>query len=189
MSTDAPNVTPKATADAEEALRQLYHGLILSHSARPRHYGPLADAHWQATLDNPLCGDTVTIYLRIADGSHPGQPAGSIEAAHFTGDGCAIARASASILTSLVEGKSAAEARALAEALQRFLASRSPAPADDKDAAADGGPAAAPDLGDLVALAGLRSVPSRRRCGTLPWEALVAALNAAHAASAPASPV
>ena len=152
-------------------LRELYQSQILEHSGHPRNYGPLPGATHQAAIDNPLCGDMISVALQVESKVQDPAAPPRIQVARFAGDGCAIARASASLLTTMVTGKTVVEARALAAELQRFLASPSPTDAAEPDHSAE-----FPALGELVALQGLRSVPSRRRCGTLPWEALVAAL-------------
>jgi nitrogen fixation NifU-like protein len=141
------------------ALASLYQRLILEHNARPRNLGPLAGHTHEASAHNPLCGDRVTVRLRV-EGE-------VIAAARFEGDGCALSRASASLLTLAVEGRTAAEASALSATLDRFLSRPPPA----GDVGEEG------SLGDLVALEGVREVPARRRCATLPWEALRAALG------------
>ena len=142
------------------ALASLYQGIILEHNARPRNCGPLTPCTHQALAQNPLCGDTVTLRLRL--------DAGAIVAAAFEGDGCALCRASASLLTLAVTGCTPTEATALADALDALVS-----PASDPRPEAEES-----RLGDLVALRGVRDVPARRRCATLPWEALRAALAA-----------
>jgi nitrogen fixation protein NifU and related proteins len=143
------------------ALSSLYQAVILDHNARPRNLGPLPGHTHEASEHNPLCGDRVTLRLRIEDGA--------ITAASFEGDGCALSRASASLLTLAVTGRTPDEALALDGELTRLL---SPGP----ETAETEGAAGAGHLGDLTALQGVRDVPARRRCATLPWEALRAAL-------------
>jgi nitrogen fixation NifU-like protein len=145
------------------ALARLYQDTILEHNARPRNCGELPDATHEASAHNPLCGDQVTLRLRL-DGER-------ITAARFVGDGCALSRASASLLTLRVAGSKEGEdglsreaALSLAAALRRSV---SPEYRGEDDE----------ELGELAALGGVRSVPSRRRCATLPWEALEAALT------------
>jgi nitrogen fixation protein NifU and related proteins len=140
------------------ALAALYQGVILEHNARPRGFGPLALHTHEARGHNPLCGDMVTLRLQL-DG-------GTVVAAGFEGDGCALCRASASLLTVAVTGRPATEALALADALDALV---SPGPDRTEDATTR--------LGDLAALGGVRDVPARRRCATLPWEALREALR------------
>lgn len=142
------------------ALARLYQETILEHNARPRNSGELSDATHEASLHNPLCGDEVTLRLRL-DGDR-------IVAARFAGEGCALSRASASLLTLRVEGLQREAALELAAALHRSVA---PEYAGTDD----------PLLGELAALGGVRGVPSRRRCATLPWEALASALAALRA--------
>jgi nitrogen fixation protein NifU and related proteins len=139
-------------------VRDLYQQTILEHHARPHNRGPLPGATHEATIHNPLCGDHVTLRVRL-DG-------GRIAEVRFEGEGCALSLAAASLLTIAVTGRDAGEAEALAAEMDRLLA-RGP-----EHEAADRG-----RLGDLVALSGVRDVPARRRCATLPFEALRAALG------------
>jgi nitrogen fixation NifU-like protein len=139
---------------AAEALQGLYRETILDHSSHPRNFRTLAAPDRQATGHNPLCGDKVTIYLRLG-------PDGRIEAASFEGTGCAISTASASMLTEQVRGLDRAGAMALSAQLGELLSGvREPRAA-----------------GELAALAGVRGYPSRIRCATLPWRTLEAALG------------
>lgn len=140
------------------ALRELYQGTILEHHAHPHHRGPLPARTHEATLHNALCGDEVTVRLRL-DGE-------TIVEAWFEGEGCAVSRASASLLTLAVAGRTVTEAEALAAELDTLVV-RGP-----EHAGAD-----REKLGALVALEGVREAPARRRCATLPWEALRAALR------------
>jgi nitrogen fixation protein NifU and related proteins len=164
----------------------LYHATILEHDRHPRNLGALPEATHQCTLDNPLCGDVVTMRLVVApaaaDPADPASaaaadPAAADPAAHpddliaeatFEGRGCALSRASASLWTERIQLRPLAEVRALLERFERFVAEPADAPL----------PA---ELGELVALAGVRSVKARRGCATLPSRALAAALAAATA--------
>lgn len=137
------------------SLAKLYQEVILSHHREPHHFGPLVEATHQCKLKNPLCGDEVRISLVIAGEC--------ISRCHFEGHGCSLCRASASLLTDAVTEQTIAFARSLAERLLQFLRS-----ADDSDSPEG--------IGDLVALGGVREYSSRRRCATLPWEALQTAL-------------
>jgi nitrogen fixation NifU-like protein len=139
-----------------ERLQRLYQDVILEHHARPRHAGPLAGATHRARLDNPLCGDRITLHVRLEDTR--------IAEAGFEGDGCAISIASASLLTTMVAARTIAEARAVDAELRSLLAS---------------GAADRRRLGDLVALEGTRLFPSRIQCATLAWDALARALSIA----------
>ena len=139
-----------------ESLRQLYQDIVLEHHAHPRHAGPLAAATHHARLDNPLCGDRITLHLRL-EGDR-------IAEAGFEGDGCAISIASASLLATMVADGTIEEARAIDAELRRLLAR---------------GEANRARLGDLVALEGTRLFPSRIQCATLAWDALARALSTA----------
>jgi nitrogen fixation protein NifU and related proteins len=134
----------------------LYHALIVAHDRAPHRAGPLPGATHAATLDNPLCGDVVTVRA-IVDG-------GVVRDVAFEARGCAVCRASASMLTDRAIGASLADLRALADHFTAFVAEPVDAPI--------------PDLGELAAFAGVRAVRSRRTCATLPWRALVDALAA-----------
>ena len=138
-------------------LAGLYQRLILEHNARPRNCGPLPSSTHEASMSNPLCGDTVTLRLRLTEER-------IVEVA-FEGDGCALARASASLLTLALAGRTKEEATVIAAELFKLL-TRGPEH-EQADRAL---------LGELAALEGVRDVPARRRCATLPWEALGLAL-------------
>lgn len=137
-----------------EGLVRLYRDTVLDHSSHPRNFGRLESPDREATGHNPLCGDKVTLYLRITGNERIG-------AASFEATGCAISMASASMLTEMIRGLSPKEARDMISSVDGMFADRS-APA-------------AP--GDLAALAGVRDYPSRIRCATLPWRTLDAALR------------
>jgi nitrogen fixation protein NifU and related proteins len=138
-------------------LRDLYQEVILDHNKRPRNFGPMANPTAQARGHNPLCGDRVTVYVRIEDER--------IADVSFEGSGCAISRASASLMTDSVKGGTVADADALFQAFQALMTA---------------GPASTPDTGDigkLEVLAGVRDYPSRIKCATLAWHALQAAMH------------
>ena len=137
-------------------LEALYHGAIVDHSKHPRNRRSLG-AGRKADGFNPICGDRLTVYVEVVDGL--------IRDASFGGLGCAIAIASASLMTESVKGKTVAEADALFERVQRLITAPPDAPVDD--------------LGALSALAGVRRFPVRVKCATLPWQALRAAAGAA----------
>jgi nitrogen fixation NifU-like protein len=138
-------------------LQELYQAVILDHNRAPRNYGALDGATRTADGRNPLCGDEVHVALRVA-----GEV---IEEVRFTGRGCAISKASASLMTSAVKGKSVAEAEAL---FRRFHAL----------VTGQGGAEGAGDLGPLVVFSGVSRFPARVKCASLPWHALRAALAA-----------
>jgi nitrogen fixation NifU-like protein len=158
-------------------LAELYQRVILQHNRQPQNFGPLPSATHHATLHNPLCGDQVTLHLRLdAVTASAGEPPGlRIAQAHFEGESCALARASASLLTQKIAQASPQQALALAATLRAYLQAP-PAAESGVDAAA-----VESLLGDLVALQGVREVPSRLRCVTLPWEALAQVLAQAQA--------
>ena len=142
----------------DNALRELYQEVILDHSRHPRHHGVLEDASHKAEGYNPLCGDRVTVYLKLdADGR--------VDDIKFQGKGCAISQASASMMTQLLKGRSRAEVEALARRFTEMLHG-------DDTAARDAA------LGDLRALAGVSRLPVRLKCAMLAWGALAEALAA-----------
>lgn len=137
------------------ALDELYQATIVAHDRAPRHHGPLAAATHEATVDNPLCGDELTVRVRLVDGA--------IAEIAFEGRGCALSRAAASMMTDEVLGRALADVHQLAAELERCVN-------DVPDAAVSGA------LGPLQALAGVRRFRSRRVCALLPFRALRAAL-------------
>ena len=136
-------------------LQDLYQEVILDHNRRPRNFRAL-DAGRKAEGYNPLCGDRLTVYLRVEDDV--------IKEATFQGSGCAISKASASLMTDVVKGKTVAEAEALFERFHRVVTASPDAPVED--------------LGKLSVLAGVRQFPVRVKCATLAWYALRAAAEA-----------
>jgi nitrogen fixation NifU-like protein len=140
-------------------LRELYQEVILDHNRRPRNFGALDGANRKADGYNPLCGDKITIYLRVRDGV--------IDGVSFQGAGCAISKASASMMTDAVKGKTVAEVEALFEEFHRMVTA-------DIDALPD-----AEKLAKLAAFAGVREFPSRVKCASLAWHTLHAALEEA----------
>jgi nitrogen fixation NifU-like protein len=138
-------------------LNSLYQSIILDHNRRPRNFRELTDADRRSEGRNPLCGDEVTVWLRM-EGDR-------IEDVSFVGSGCAISKASASIMTTTVKGKTRAEASALFERFHDLVT---------------GNPAATPDdasLGQLAAFSGVSRFPVRVKCASLAWHALRAALR------------
>ncbi|HKZ98380.1 MAG TPA: SUF system NifU family Fe-S cluster assembly protein [Thermoplasmata archaeon] len=138
-------------------LRELYQETILDHSKRPRNFREIPDATATAVGHNPLCGDRVTLYVRLQGGR--------IADIGFQGSGCAISKASASLMTDAVKGRTTEEAQAL---FGRF------------HAMVTGPPGAATDakgLGKLAVLAGVAEFPVRVKCASLSWHTLQAALE------------
>jgi nitrogen fixation NifU-like protein len=136
-------------------LEDLYQEVILDHNRRPRNFRAIEDGR-RAEGYNPLCGDRITVYLRVDDGV--------IRDASFLGSGCAISKASASLMTESVKGKTLADAEALLERFQLMITAPPDAPV--------------PDLGKLSVLAGVRQFPVRVKCASLAWHTLRAAVEA-----------
>ena len=141
-------------------LQDLYQDMVIDHNNRPRNYGALDEADRVADGYNPLCGDRITLYLKI-DGSTEK----NIVDVGFVGSGCAISRASASMMTESVKGMSADEASRLFNAF-RNMVTREPGADFDPD-----------EVGDLEMLAGVSEYPARVKCATLAWHTLNNALN------------
>jgi nitrogen fixation NifU-like protein len=135
-------------------LKALYQEVIIDHNRHPRNCHKLADADRVADGFNPLCGDRLTVYLKLRDGV--------IADAAFQGEGCAISVASASLMTEHLKGKTESEAR---EIVERFRA------LGRGEEEADAG------LDKLVVLAGVKEFPARVKCATLAWHTLTAALK------------
>lgn len=136
---------------------ELYQEIILDHSKRPRNRGHLENATAAAEGFNPLCGDKLTLELKL-DGD-------VIQDARFVGSGCAISTASASLMTEVLKGRTKQEAEKLFSRFHQLLTSDS----------ADGA-----DLGKLAVFSGVREFPARVKCATLAWHTLKAALENSH---------
>lgn len=134
-------------------LNDLYQQVILDHSKSPRNYTRLEGANRTAQGHNPLCGDHVTMYLHL-DGN-------TVKDISWQGSGCAISRASASILTTAVKGKSIAEVKSLFAQVHDMVTTGK----------SNG------DLGKLAVFAGVHKFPARVKCAILPWHAAVAAVE------------
>lgn len=145
-----------------DELDDLYQEIILDHNRHPANFRPMAAADRTVEADNPLCGDRLTLYLKL-DGER-------IADLSFQGSGCAISVASASLLTERLKGATVAEAQALFATMHGVLTGA----IDDADTTEA--------LGSLAALAGVRRYPMRVKCATLSWHALKAALGAEGAA-------
>lgn len=131
----------------------LYQDIILHHSRSPRHFGPLPDPTDHVKADNPLCGDSFELFFRIDE-------SGNIADATFQGAGCAISKASTSLMLDAVIGKTCKEASALFERFQRLV--KEPGSAESQD----------PDMGKLAAFSGIWKFPSRVKCAILSWHAM-----------------
>jgi nitrogen fixation NifU-like protein len=134
-------------------LTDLYQQLILDHSKSPRNFRVLPDATRTAQGHNPLCGDNYTLYARM-DGD-------VVQELTFQGSGCAISKASASILTESLKGKTRAEVKALFDRVHDMIMTGK----------------ITDSLGKLEALAGVHKFPARIKCAILPWHAVVAAVE------------
>jgi nitrogen fixation protein NifU and related proteins len=137
-------------------LSELYQQVILDHNKKPRNFRRLADATQTADGYNPLCGDQLTVDLRVADDR--------IEEATFEGSGCAISKASASMMTQAVKGKSREEAERLFGEFHRMVTGELDEEREENS------------LGRLKIFAGVREYPARVKCASLPWHTLHAAL-------------
>lgn len=138
-------------------LRELYQELILDHSKRPRNFKALDQVSYKAEGYNPLCGDRLTLYLKIEGDL--------ISDIGFQGSGCAISKASASMMTDAVKGKTISQARELFGHFHRML---SDIPADQSNHE---------PLGKLAVFAGVSEFPVRVKCATLAWHTLKAGLE------------
>lgn len=140
------------------ALRDLYQEVILDHNRQPRNFRKLEDATRTAEGFNPLCGDQLTVYVKLADGL--------IEDIAFQGAGCAISQASASLMTTALKGKKQEEARMLFERVHAMLTE------------ALGDKVGLEELGKLAVLSGVWEFPARVKCASLAWHTLKSALEA-----------
>ena len=152
-----------------DELRELYQEVILDHGKRPRNLRALADATCQAHGRNPLCGDQLTVYLKVGHN-------GLVEDASFVGKGCAISVASASLMTEIIRGKTEAEARLLFERFHEMATGK------NVDVGAIP-PELEDDLDRLQVLSGVRQYPVRVKCATLAWHTMTAALSGAQEVS------
>ena len=137
-------------------LRELYQEVIFDHNRKPRNFHDMPEADHQADGHNPLCGDQLTVFLRIEDGR--------IADVSFVGHGCAISTASASLMTEAVKGKTVEEVEALFKDFHAMLTDTPP----DRD------------FGKLAVLGGVREFPARVKCATLAWHTLHNALIGEH---------
>jgi nitrogen fixation protein NifU and related proteins len=136
-------------------LEELYQEVILDHSRRPRNFGDLADAAVRVHGDNPACGDEIHLGVKFG-------PDGELQEIKFTGHGCAISQASASLMTMKLKGKSRAEAEGMLRAFHDLVTDET---------------AEAPRrLGDLRMMQGVRKFPQRVKCAMLAWRAVEQAL-------------
>jgi nitrogen fixation NifU-like protein len=138
-----------------DELTELYREVILDHNRNPRNFGELADATRVVAGVNPLCGDKMTLYVKVANGT--------IEDIRFRGTGCAISVASSSLMTERVKGARVGDALALFDKVHDLLTGAHDHSADELD--------------KLAALGGVREYPSRVKCASLAWHALKSAVG------------
>jgi nitrogen fixation NifU-like protein len=142
-------------------LRELYQATILDHNKKPRNFRAIDDAKHRADGHNPLCGDKLTVYLKLDEDGH-------VEDVSFQGAGCAISTASASLMTEHVKGKKIDEVEQVFEQFHDLVTS-------NDDAAFD-----TDELGKLAVFSGVRDYPMRVKCATLSWHTLRSALENDH---------
>jgi len=146
-------------------LRELYQEVILDHNKRPRNFQKLEAANRTAEGYNPLCGDQITVYLRLEDNV--------IRDISFQGSGCAISKASASMMTASLKGKTTAEAEGLFETFHKMVTADLSITFDPLEASGE----PSRTIGKLAAFSGVREFPVRVKCATLPWHTMHAALE------------
>jgi nitrogen fixation NifU-like protein len=132
-------------------LRELYQQVILDHNKAPRNFREITPCDHEADGYNPLCGDKIHVYIALENGT--------IADVSFQGEGCAISKASASMMTDALKGKSVEEAKALFDEFQAMITCGLPAP------------------GKLAVFAGVREYPMRVKCATLAWHTMKSALE------------
>ena len=139
-------------------LRELYQEVILDHNRRPRNFRTIEGASRHAEGYNPLCGDRLSLYLEVEDGV--------IKDASFQGSGCAISKASASMMTDSVKGKTLSETRDMFEQFHRMVTGNADPLASSER------------LGKLAVFEGVRNYPARVKCASLAWHTLRSAVDA-----------
>lgn len=142
----------------DSALKELYQEVILDHSRHPRHYGALDDASHKAEGYNPLCGDRVTVYLKLGGD-------GRVADIRFEGKGCAISQASASMMTDMLKGRTQEDAEKLMEGFLHLVKGE-----DAADLSED-------DRETLDVMSGISEFPMRVKCATLAWHTYKNALE------------
>lgn len=142
----------------EQELRELYQQVILDHNKAPRNFRKIEDASNFAEGYNPLCGDNVTVYMKIDENN-------VIQDISFQGSGCAISKASASLMTSMLKGKTVEEAEKLFNNFHNLVTDK----LGDKPNL--------DNLGKLAVFAGVREFPARVKCASLAWHTMLSALH------------
>ncbi len=138
-------------------LSDLYQEVILDHNKNPRNFREIATANFKADGNNPLCGDALRVYVEVEDGK--------VKDVAFKGSGCAISKASASMMTQTVKGKTKEEAVKMFDEFHRMVLGELDEEAEENN------------LGRLKIFAGVREFPARVKCASLSWHTLSAALN------------
>jgi len=141
-----------------QELRELYQQVILDHNKSPRNFRKIEKPSFYLEGYNPLCGDNITIYLQLDEND-------IIKDISFLGSGCAISKASASLMTSLLKGKTKQEAKKLFEKFHKLITSKIDEEFDLED------------LGKLAVFSGVREFPARVKCASLAWHTMVNALD------------
>ena len=137
--------------------QELYQEIVMDHNRRPRNFGSMTDSPATSEGFNPLCGDQITLFLKVSEDI--------VEDISFEGVGCAISKSSASMMTEGVKGKSVEEALTVFEAFREMITAKSDGSKDSEI------------LGDLEILKGVAQYPTRIKCATLSWHTLQAALQ------------
>ena len=135
----------------------LYQQVILDHNRKPRNFHAMDGATHTCEGFNPLCGDRLTVYLRL-------DPAGVIDEVSFTGSGCAISKSSASMMTSNLKGKTQAQAREMFASFRKMVTGEAESADEER-------------LGKLSIFSGVKEYPSRVKCATLAWHTMASALD------------
>jgi nitrogen fixation NifU-like protein len=141
----------------DNELRELYQQVILDHNKSPRNFKKLETANHYAEGYNPLCGDHIDVYVKLNDDK--------IEDISFVGSGCAISKASASLMSTMVKGKSVEEAKKIFDKFHHLITGKL-----DEQINTD-------EVGKLAVFAGVREFPSRVKCASLAWHTLISALK------------
>ena len=140
-----------------DELRDLYQQVILDHNKDPKNYGKPESASHKSEGYNPLCGDKVKVYLDVKEGI--------IEDVHFEGSGCAISKASASVMTTILKNRTVKDAKQIFRSFQEMITS-------DVNTEID-----LEKVGKMAVFAGVREFPTRVKCAGLPWHTVLAALE------------
>ena len=140
----------------DRELKELYKQVILDHNKSPRNFRKMDNASSKAEGYNPLCGDHIDVYVLVEDGI--------VKDVSFNGEGCAISKASASVMTSMLKGKSKEEAEKLFNKFHNLVTGKL-----DDDSEVE-------DLGKLAVFAGVQEFPIRVKCASLAWHTLMSAL-------------